>query len=132
MGNNYIDTKDAQIALKAAVQKGLEKAENNGIKKASEYVAQKLESNTPYWDGKKYNGKRGSYMQKHAKNFVVYSKPKNGEAFVGYTDDVAWRMHFVEFGTEKQLPQGTLQKTQSEVEDEVIKIMEDAVKEAFE
>lgn len=126
----FADTKEARIALNKLKGK-VSKVEKEAVKEAEKLIADRLEANTPVWDGKKYNGKRGDYMQKHAKDHVVYSAVKDGNGEVGYDDDVAWRMHFVEFGTSRQLPQGFVLKTQVEIEDEVIKLMEQIIREAL-
>lgn len=126
----FMDTSEAQIALKK-IQKQLNKAEKRAVEEARDLIASKLKANTPVWDGKKYNGSRGNYMQEHAKDHVTYSKVKDGSAEVGYDDDVAWRVHFLEFGTVKQLPQGFVQKTQIQIEQEVIELMEKVIREAL-
>jgi HK97 gp10 family phage protein len=126
----FVDTSEAQIALKK-IQKQLNKAEKRAVEEARDLIASKLKANTPVWDGKKYNGSRGNYMQEHAKDHVTYSKVKDGSAEVGYDDDVAWRVHFLEFGTVKQLPQGFVQKTQIQIEQEVIELMEKVIREAL-
>lgn len=126
----FVDTSEAQIALKK-IQKQLNKAEKRAVEEARDLIASKLKDNTPVWDGKKYNGSRGNYMQEHAKDHVTYSKVKDGSAEVGYDDDVAWRVHFLEFGTIKQLPQGFVQKTQIQIEQEVIELMEKVIREAL-
>lgn len=126
----FADSSEAQIALKK-VQKQLNKAEKRAVEEARDLIVSKLKANTPVWDGKKYNGKRGNYMQKHAKDHVTYSKVKEGSAEVGFDDDVAWRVHFIEFGTVRQLPKGFVQKTQIQIEQEVIELMENILKEAL-
>ncbi|MHC5226901.1 HK97-gp10 family putative phage morphogenesis protein [Enterococcus sp. LJL99] len=125
-----VDVSDAQQALKR-LEKKAESAEKEAVEQASKFIAQTLEKNTPVWTGKKSKGKRGSYMNKHASSEVVYMKVKNGESFVGYSDEVSWRMHFVEFGTFKQLPQAVVQKTQTQIEQEVLSIMEKVIKGAL-
>lgn len=46
------------------------------------------------------------------KDHVVYSKPTVNKPVseVGFDKQVAWRAHFVEFGTIKQPPQAFIQK----------------------
>lgn len=121
-----IDSSSAVKALKK-IGENYKVAERKAVTKAAEFVAETLEKNTPVYDGKK-SGTKGSYMFKRAKDNVVRSKTKNGRAEVGYSDDVAWRMHFVEFGTINQRPQGFVQRTQNEVEKQVIKIMTNVIK----
>lgn len=125
-----VDISEVTQALKK-IKGNYSKAEKYAVEQARDFIAKELEANTPVWNGKKSNGKRGSYMQEHAKNHVTYSKAKDGSAEVGYDDEVAWRVHFIEFGTFKQKPQAFVQKTQIQVEQEVIKIMSDIMKEAL-
>ncbi|MDT2526029.1 HK97-gp10 family putative phage morphogenesis protein, partial [Enterococcus raffinosus] len=47
---------------------------------------------------------------------------------VGYDDEVAWRIHFVEFGSIKQPPQGIVQKTQRQIENQVTEIIANELK----
>lgn len=123
-----VDSSSAIQALKKLGRK-YQPAERKAVEQASIFVAKKLENNTPVFDGKKSQGKKGSYMLKKAKDEVVRSKTKKGSSEIGYSDDVAWRMHFVEFGTINQRPQGFVLRTQREVEQEVIKIMTNVLSE---
>ena len=117
-----IDTSEAFKALRQ-LKTIVKRAETPALRKAAAYAKPKLEQNTAYWDGKKSNGKRGSYMQEHARDHVVIGPVKDGNIDVGYDDVVAWRVHFTEFGTIKQPPRGTVQKTQKQIEDQITKII---------
>lgn len=117
----YVENDTAQGIAK--IQKKLRKSEKQAIDEATDFIAKKLEENTPVFSGKKYNGKRGEYMQEHAKDNIVKSTAKDGYAEVGFNDSVSWRVHFTEFGTIKQRPQGFVQKTEKQVEQEVIEII---------
>lgn len=117
-----IDSSEAFKALRQ-LKTIVKRAETPALRKAAAYAKPKLEQNTAYWDGKKSNGKRSSYMQEHAKDHVVIGPVKDGNIDVGYDDVVAWRVHFTEFGTIKQPPQGTVQKTQKQIEDQITRII---------
>lgn len=110
---NYVDFSQAYKAIGKTKQQ-FEKAEVESLTKAGEYAADKLSKNTPYWDSK-------NYAKKHAKNHVVFSKPtkRNPKVEVGYDKEVAWRVHFVEYGTIKQRPQPFMQQTMKEIENQV-------------
>ncbi|CAH2261230.1 hypothetical protein ACOSJ1_CBNAJBGD_00826 [Enterococcus faecium] len=122
-----IDSSEVFKALRE-LKTSVKRVENPALRKAASYAKTELEKNTPRWDGKKSNGKRGSYMQEHAKNHVVTSSVKNELVEVGYDKDVSWRMHFIEFGTIKQDPKGFVQKTQKQIEKQVTQIIADEVK----
>lgn len=122
-----VDATEVYKALKE-VKANVQRVESPALRKAGEYAKTELEKNTPRWDGKKSNGKRGSYMQEHAKDHVVTGSVKNGTIDIGYDKDVSWRMHFIEFGTIKQDPKGFVQKTQKQIEKQVTQIIADEVK----
>lgn len=122
-----IDSSEVFKALRE-LKTSVKRVENPALRKAAAYAKPKLEQNTPIWTGKKSNGKRGSYMQEHAKNRVVIGPVKDGNIDVGYDNDVAWRMHFIEFGTINQPPQGIVQKTQKQIENQVTEIIANELK----
>lgn len=113
---SYVDTSEVAKGLKK-IQRSIRKAEKEALTEAANHVANQLEMNTP-------KSKEGT---DHAKDHVVQSSIKDGMAEVGYDKEVAWRIHFVEFGTIKQRPQGFVQKTQSQVEQEVVEIITKAL-----
>ncbi|EOS7926181.1 HK97-gp10 family putative phage morphogenesis protein [Enterococcus hirae] len=96
-----------------------EKIENLAVGKAVELVAEELEEKTP----------KSKNSHEHAKNNVVYTQPKNGESSVGYDKKVAWRMHFLEFGTINQVPKAIVQRTMREMEEAVIDLMAEVIRE---
>ncbi|WOZ56197.1 type I neck protein [Brochothrix phage BtpYZU02] len=106
---------------------GLTAPTNKALTAGAKVFAETLEKNTPVYDSKKYQGKRGKYMFKHAKDNVVFGSPKNGEITVGFEKDVAWRVHFLEFGTIRQSPKPFIQKTQQEMATEVFETMVSAM-----
>ena len=122
-----IDSSEVFKALRE-LKTSVKRVENPALRKAASYAQDKLKQNTPYWTGKKSNSKRGAYMQEHAKDHIVTGSVKNGEIDVGYDDDVAWRMHFIEFGTIKQRPKGFVQKTQQQIENQVTEIITNELK----
>lgn len=125
---NYADFSEAYKALKK-LSKNVDRDVNQIMdKEVAPFVVKEMEKRTPKWDASKYQGKRGSYMLKHAKDHVVASKVKDGRIEVGYDDDVAWRMHFIEFGTIKQRPQHFVKKTLNAIEDEVQDIIAREIK----
>ena len=67
-------------------------------------------------------------MLEHAKDHVVIGPVNQGTIEVGYDEDVAWRMHFIEFGTINQPPQGIVQKTQKQIENQVTEIIANELK----
>ena len=123
-------TVDSSEVIKAfkVLKANVKRVENPALRKAGEYAQDKLQANTPYYTGKKSSGKRGSYMKEHAKDHVVTSNVKEGLIEVGYDKEVAWRMHFIEFGTIKQQPQGFVQKTQKQIESQVTDIIANELK----
>ncbi|EOJ20328.1 HK97-gp10 family putative phage morphogenesis protein [Enterococcus faecalis] len=96
-----------------------EKIENLAVGKAVELVAEELEERTP----------KSKNSHEHAQNNVVYTQPKNGESSVGYDKKVAWRMRFLEFGTIKQAPKAIVQRTMREMEEAVIDLMAEVIRE---
>lgn len=122
-----VDTSEVFKAFRQ-LETNIKRVENPALRKAASYAQDKLKQNTPHWNGKKSNGKRGSYMQEHAKNHVVIGPVKDGNIDVGYDNDVAWRMHFIEFGTINQPPQGIVQKTQKQIENQVTEIIANELK----
>lgn len=122
------DSREVTVNLRKMAQ-GITRVGNKATNQAVKAVAEQLEANTPVWDGKKSKGSRGDYILVHAKDHVVYSNAdQSGEAAAGYEKDVAWRVHFVEFGTVSQKPQGFIQRTEKQMEDRVMEIMAEELK----
>lgn len=117
-----VDTKGIELNLKRMAAKE-KKVRNKGLKKAAQFVAERLEENTPYDPKTKH---------KHLKDDVVISGVNAmGEIKVGYGKETAWRAKFVEFGTmggQRIKPQGFMQRTEEESREEVMKIMVDEFK----
>ncbi|EPY9145596.1 HK97-gp10 family putative phage morphogenesis protein [Listeria monocytogenes] len=106
-----------------------EKLQKTAWKQGAKLIADRLLANTPVWDGTKYTGGKGSYMQKHAKDNVVFSyNNQTGETLIGYSADVAWRMHFVNMGTMKQNGQHFIERTITETEADALRLVEEEIK----
>lgn len=124
MSSNYADVSEVIKALQKTT-KNIDLKVNKAINEATPVAKRVLSKNTPYWDGSKYTDKnRGSYTKEHMKDHIVYSKARQGQAEVGFDDVVAWRVHFVEFGSVKKLPQEFIQKTIKEIEQEVSNVIQ--------
>lgn len=115
MKKNYVDFSSAYKAI-GKTEKELEKAMIKSVEAAGEYASKQLKTKTPI----DYDTKT------HMKDHVVYSKPtaKKPVSEVGFDKKVAWRAHFVEFGTIKQDPQAFIQKTLQDIESKVADIIQ--------
>lgn len=115
MKKNYVDFSSAYKAI-GKTEKELEKAMIKSVEVAGEYASKQLKTKTPI----DYDTKT------HMKDHVVYSKPtaKKPVSEVGFDKKVAWRAHFVEFGTIKQDPQAFIQKTLKDIESKVADIIQ--------
>lgn len=115
MKKNYVDFSSAYKAI-GKTEKELEKAAVKAVEAAGEYASKQLKTKTPI----DYDTKT------HLKDHVVYSKPTATKPVseVGFDKKVAWRAHFVEFGTIKQDPQAFIQKTLNDIESKVADIIQ--------
>lgn len=115
MGKNYVDFSSVYKTL-GKTEKELEKSMIKSVEAAGEYASKQLKTKTPI----DYDTKT------HMKDHVVYSKPtaKNPISEVGFDKEVSWRVHFVEFGTIKQPPQGFIQKALKDIEGKVADIIQ--------
>lgn len=115
MKKNYVDFSSAYNAI-GKTEKQFEKAAVKAVEVAGEYASKQLKTKTPI----DYDTKT------HMKDHVVYSKPtaKKPVSEVGFDKKVAWRAHFVEFGTIKQDPQAFIQKTLKDIESKVADIIQ--------
>ena len=94
---------------------------NSALKKAGEAVADRLRENTPIdqTDGN----------EKHMKDDIVISNvDQYGEIQIGYGDETYWRVHFTEMGTIKQRPQHFIERTEQEMQEEVMRIIEEELR----
>ena len=117
--SNYVDFKSAYKYLKN-VDKRIVDAQLKSTELAAEYAANYLKQKTPVAD-------RNS---DHAKDHIVYTKPtkNNPLAEVGFDKEVAWRVHFVEYGTIKQRPQPFMQQTMKDIEAKVTSIIQNEMR----
>lgn len=126
---NYADFSEVYSAL-LNVGKNADGITAKAINKAGEIGRQELSKRVPYYTGTK-SGK--GYKLEHLRDNTALTKASKAkhEAYIGFNDEVAWRVHFTEFGTMRQRPQHFIEKTMKDVESEVEKIIMDAMKEAF-
>jgi HK97 gp10 family phage protein len=115
MKKNYVDFSSAYKAL-GKTEKELEKSMLKSVEVAGEYASKQLKTKTPI----DYDTKT------HMRDHIVYSKPTVNKPVseVGFDKQVAWRAHFVEFGTIKQRPQSFIQKTMRDIESKVADIIQ--------
>lgn len=115
MKRNYVDFSSVYKAL-GKTEKELEKSMLKSVEVAGEYASKQLKTKTPI----EYDTKT------HMKDHIVYSKPTVNKPVseVGFDKQVAWRAHFVEFGTIKQPPQAFIQKTMRDIENKVADIIQ--------
>lgn len=100
---------------------------NKALLKAGEVLAAELEENTP-----KQNERDGQIDRKtraghaHMQSNVVFAldEHEEGKVLIGYTKDVAWRVHFPELGTIKQRPQGFMERTTNSSMNKAVKVLE--------
>lgn len=116
---NYVDFSQAYKAI-GKTKKQFEKATVKAVEVAGEYASKQLKTRTPI----DYDTKT------HMKDHIVYSKPTVNKPVseVGFDKEVAWRAHFVEFGTIKQPPQAFIQKTMSDIENQVATIIQNEMR----
>lgn len=114
---NYVDFSKAYEQV-GKTKKVLEKNQREAITYAGEYAARYLKVKTPR---DKDGGNRA-----HMKDHIVFTKPTNNRPYseVGFDKEVAWRVHFVEFGTIKQKPQGFIERTIKDIENDVANIIQ--------
>lgn len=115
MKKNYVDFSSVYKAL-GKTEKELEKSMLKSVEVAGEYASKQLKTKTPI----DYDTKT------HMRDHVVYSKPTVNKPFseVGFDKQVAWRAHFVEFGTIKQDPQPFIETTMKDIEKKVADIIQ--------
>lgn len=114
---NYVDFSKAYEQV-GKTKKVLEKNQREAIAYAGEYAARYLKVKTPR---DKDGGNRA-----HMKDHIVFTKPTKNKPYseVGFDKEVAWRVHFVEFGTIKQKPQGFIEKTIKDIENDITNLIQ--------
>ena len=115
MKKNYVDFSSAYKAI-GKTKKQFETAAVKSVEVAGGYASKQLKTKTPI----DYDTKT------HLKDHIVYSKPTVNKPVseIGFDKQVAWRAHFVEFGTIKQRPQAFIQKTMRDIESKVADIIQ--------
>lgn len=115
MKKNYVDFSSVYKAI-GKTQKQFEKAAVKSVEAGGAYAARYLRVKTPV----DYDTKT------HMKNHIVFSKPTVNKPIseVGFDKKVAWRAHFVEFGTIKQRPQPFIETTMKDIENKVANIIQ--------
>lgn len=125
MKKNYVDFSQAYKKI-GNVKKSAETVASKGVNIAAEYAEKELIKKTPRYD-------TSTSDNIHAKDHTAIKKATKNDltAQVGFDKEVAWRVHFVEFGTIRQKPQPFIQRTIRDVEDEVADIIQKYLKEAL-
>lgn len=101
-----------------SIMKALAKAEKEALEEVAKDVAEKLRSNVP----------KSLADSKHLKNNVVIGKADQyGDVKVGFSKEVSWRVHFVEFGTIYQKPQNFIENTEREIRDTVMQKVQEEI-----
>ena len=115
MKKNYVDFSSVYKAI-GKTEKQFEKAAVKAVEVAGEYASKQLKTKTPI----DYDTKT------HMRDHIVYSKPTVNKPVsdVGFDKQVAWRAHFVEFGTIKQDPQPFIETTMKDIENKVADIIQ--------
>lgn len=115
MKKNYVDFSSVYKAI-GKTKKQFETAAVKSVEAGGEYAARYLRVKTPV----DYNKKT------HMKDHIVFSKPTVNKSIseVGFDKKVAWRAHFVEFGTIKQRPQPFIETTMKDIENKVANIIQ--------
>jgi len=115
-----IDTSSIDKALKQMAGKE-KRVRNRALKQGAQAVADRLRQNTP--KDKEDNN------EKHMQDDIVVSGiDQYGDIKIGYGKETAWRVHFTEMGTIKQRPQGFIQRTEEEMKEEFIRIVETEIR----
>jgi HK97 gp10 family phage protein len=115
-----IDTSSIDKALKQLAGKE-KRVRNKALKKAGEAIAERLRENTPI-DPTDHN-------DTHMKDDIVVSGVNQyGEVTVGYGHETYWRVHFTEMGTIKQRPQHFIERTEQEMQEEVMRIIQEELR----
>lgn len=121
MANNDVTIEGIDENLKRLASQN-KRVTNKALKKGAEYVRKTLEQNTP-------TGKSGIHLKD---NTVVANMDQNGEIKIGFngkgTNDVSWRVHFVELGTMKQPPQAFIQRTQAQTKERFFSMVAEELK----
>lgn len=115
MKKNYVDFSSAYKAI-GKTEKQFKTAAVKSVEAGGAYAARYLRVKTPV----DYDTKT------HMRDHIVFSRPtaNNPVSEVGFDKQVAWRAHFVEFGTIKQRPQPFIKTTMKDIENKVTNIIQ--------
>lgn len=115
MKKNYVDFSSAYQAI-GKTKKQFKTAAAKSVEAGGAYAARYLRVKTPV----DYDTKT------HMRDHIVFSRPttNNPISEVGFDKQVAWRAHFVEFGTIKQDPQPFIETTMKDIENKVADIIQ--------
>lgn len=115
MKKNYVDFSSAYKAI-GKTEKQFKKAAVKAVEAGGAYAARHLRVKTPV----DYDTKT------HMRDHIVFSRPttNNPISEVGFDKQVAWRAHFVEFGTIKQDPQPFIETTMKDIENKIANIIQ--------
>lgn len=115
MKKNYVDFSSAYKAI-GKTKKQFKTAAAKSVEAGGAYAARYLRVKTPV----DYDTKT------HMRDHIVFSRPttNNPISEVGFDKQVAWRAHFVEFGTIKQRPQPFIETTMKDIENKVANIIQ--------
>lgn len=115
MKKNYVDFSSAYQAI-GKTKRQFKTAAAKSVEAGGAYAARYLRVKTPV-----------DYDRKtHMRDHIVFSRPttNNPVSEVGFDKKVAWRAHFVEFGTIKQRPQPFIETTMKDIENKVANIIQ--------
>ena len=115
MKKNYVDFSWAYQAI-GKTKKQFKTAAAKSVEAGGAYAARYLRVKTPV----DYDTKT------HMRDHIVFSRPttNNPVSEVGFDKQVAWRAHFVEFGTIRQRPQPFIKTTMKDIENKVANIIQ--------
>lgn len=74
---------------------------------------------------------KGKGDKEHMTDNVSTGNVKDGEIIVGFNKSVAWRVHFTEFGTIRQNAKGFIQRTEDELQNEVMNVVANELRKGF-
>nr|DAO55264.1 MAG TPA: type I neck protein [Caudoviricetes sp.] len=115
MKKNYVDFSSAYQAI-GKTKKQFKTAAAKSVEAGGAYAARYLRVKTPV----DYDTKT------HMRDHIVFSRPTTNKPIseVGFDKQVAWRAHFVEFGTINQDPQPFIETTMKDIENKVANIIQ--------
>lgn len=98
--------------------------ERKAVREAAKHFSNRLKDETPRYDGKSYP----SSNNVHLENSITMSNFKDDQILVGFNKETAWRVHFIEYGTIKQKPNGFIERTIQSSQKDILEIMQNEIK----